>query len=202
MMKIVFLHVLLIFIFLASGCTFFETAESDVHVYNSHYFARLDNGLWSVALDNYADASGRPFVLVLHNLPEDVENIDVSGNMDNFFPSNETYLSYNPATSDKDPELMVALMDLSIKLAGSSAILQNGTLFNPLIACSEEGDDVCNEIGVVNCKDSHKNIILFEEADKTSISFEGKCITISSEDGDFIKAKDRLVYSLFGIISP
>ena len=174
---------------------FMEDKEPSVLMYNGYYFAELDNGLWSTSVGKYDD---KDFVLVLHNTPKEVEDIYVYGNLSSFFPSNLTYLSYNPETWERSPSLKVALMDLSLKLAGSAALFQDD-LFNPTIVCSENKADVCNEIGVSNCESGGK-VIQFVEADWRSIAINGSCITLYSDVDSFTEVEDRLLYSWFGVM--
>ena len=196
---LLFLVIALAAAYLSEKVFYKEDAPSTL-AYNGYYFAKLDNGLWSVGLPKFVDDMGVPYTLIVHHTPKELEYISVDGDASSFFPSNKTYLSYDPEVWGRSPSLKVALMDLSLKLAGTAKLLQGDVLFNPKIVCSENKDDVCDVVGVVNCGNESEKVISFLEAGEDSIYVYGNCITLSAKKEDFMKVSDRLLYAWFGIM--
>lgn len=177
--------------------------QSLIGEYNGYNFAKLDNGIWTVALPDHVDQSGKPFVLNVHHTPDELLNVGVGKNLTNFFPSNETYLSYDPADWAGNSDLKIALMDLSLKLAGTAAFFQKNTLLNPKVVCSKNNDKICNEIGVYNCEaNPDKKIISFVQAKSDNVYLNGNCLVIEASKGDFLNVTDRLLFSWFNIMEP
>lgn len=57
---------------------------------------------------------------------------------------------------------------------------------------------------IITCKDSNQNVpvVYFRYSNATNISLENSCVVAqASKNEDFIRVKDRLVYSILGVMS-
>lgn len=166
--------------------------------YNNVHFAKADNNLWSFGL-KYND---QDIGILIHNTPYDVENIEVIGDLKSFLPSNNTYISFNPKVWESEKNnLNIALSDFGIKLASLGALIQNTMFFEDeyMFACSIDNDDVCEIIGTKTC-DTNDKVIEFILDNETYIIANENCIKVYAKEKDFLKAKDRILYSWFNIM--
>lgn len=164
--------------------------------YKNYSFAKLDNGLWGVSVAKSIE--GEDFLMVFHHTPMELEHIEIGGSFKDFFPSNETYITFDPLVWDKSPNLKFTLFDLSLKLAGTSSLIQGNIPFNPQISCYINNSEVCEDIGVFQC--GEKNVIQFIEDDYSYIYAENSCITLRSPKDSFSKVSNRLIYTLIGVM--
>jgi len=132
--------------------------------YNGVEFIKQNNG-W------HFEINGVDFLL--QNLPQEVENISVSGgfNLQNY-------------------------AEKTLYFAGDGS--KEEILYN-LGKYIERYQDAClkeceKNLPVKNCSD---NLIVFEQGEETKVWQDRNCVYIS---GDYIKASDAFLYKIFGII--
>jgi hypothetical protein len=119
--------------------------------------------------------------------PAEVELINLSENAKNkILDSKMIYVTYNPNQTNE--ELGFAQFDLNQKLMLINIYVSNG-----MTAENKYG------ISVITCENATQfvPVIVLEYSSNNIIKEEGSCIIL---DGDPILLKDRLLYSVFGVI--
>ena len=175
----IFMTVFVIVILGAStaGYALMETQSSEKKSYNDFKFTQTENG-WQ--------AKGMNFFTSY--LPQDVENITV--------PSNSGNISGN-----------VYLIAIGTEERTAAIELLRATSISKLnYACSakDENSDYCSELPIKSCDDASQgnNIVIFERANETSVSYDNYCLTVKGESSELVKIADRIIFDLYGIIKP
>jgi hypothetical protein len=164
-------------------------SEENAYSYNFFQFSRVD-GIWVTEAQ-----SGRDLYQILARYgPKDVENIPVKGDIRavldkwGFF-----YISFDPGKEEQSYVAM-ANAEISTKLVAHFAKgLQT--------ACNVDHPE-CERLSLVkaNCDNSTLPVIFLKNDPGASIEVNGNCIVIQGEGEELVKAADRFVYSMYGIM--
>jgi hypothetical protein len=161
-----------------AGYALMETSSSESKKYNGTTFIKTTSG-WQPKKMNF----------VTTYLPGDVENISVSGDLsiDNF--ANNAYL-----VASGEGQFSAAnelLKVLPLKKATLSCLPEN------------ENESFCKDLPLKNCEDASTEnpIIIFSDANETSVSYSDYCLKIEGKDEGFIMAADKTIFVLYGIMS-
>ena len=156
-----------------------ETGTSESKKYNGFTFIRTENGWQPKKMD-----------FVTSYLPQDVENITVSGSLsiDDF--SGNAYIN-----AKSSQEIMAA-----------NELLKTLKIDKATVSCSpeEENETFCADMPIKSCDDADatNSIIVFSrtDANESTVSYKSHCLIIEGPEDGAIKAADRIIFLLYGII--
>ena len=162
-----------------------ETSPSGSKIkYNDFTFFRVQDGFMTKI--NKKDVRFSYF-------PSDLENITIDPAIkDNFNNINMVYLTYNPNQPAVQAIANVLyslkpILDDFFNIYSANSMTVNNTYNLPVITCANATSTV--------------PVIDFRESNSTQLLFEDNCIIFeASSASDFVLLKDRLLYSLFGIL--
>jgi len=152
--------------------------------YNGHKFTR-ENNFWSARIEGTK--------IMFDYFPDQVNDINLSSEAVDML-KNSAQVDFTYDTEDELKEI-IALVQFSLEQLLDEYFdiyLRKGfTTENefgfPIIECSDEGSSV--------------PALYFKSSNVTKISLKGSCIVAEAKnDFDFIRIKDRILYSLLGII--
>jgi len=184
--KFIVIFIAAIMIFSVFGVIFFGFGQSgDAIKYNDKLFTRKENNKWSASI-NKKEA-------LFDYFPTEVEDINISQDIVSRLSStleiDATY-NYNDTYAKS---IALSLYDLSQMLNFHfDTYLRAGFTAN-----------TSYKVPVITCKNatSFIPVIYFKESNNTQIYKENDCIIAEAKSGqDFIRIKDRLLYSMFSII--
>lgn len=159
-----------------------KTEESTVN-YNNFEFVQTQ-GVWQL--------QKQAFALATRYLPKDVENVSYDGAFS--------------ADSFKDKEIYFVAFSDDARIAANE-IARNLPVFRAQLACLEEDENrtECQDLPVKTCSSL---IVVFDEKRLNATEFihtkvyqEENCIIIESSVQNIIKAADRLLFAVYGIMS-
>ena len=166
------------------GVIFFGYNQQENKVkYNNAVFVEKE-GLWSAKINNKE--------AVFNYLPTDVTDVDIeSAVLDRISDIIEIDPTSEVNNSFKE---YIALAQHQMTLT-----LNN---FNIYVRVGFTTENEFN-MPIVTCKDATSNVpvVYFIESNQTKVYLENNCIIAEGKDGfDFLRIKDRLLYSIFGIL--
>ena len=160
----------------------FNSAEQKVG-YNGYSFTRKQDQ-WMARLDKQA--------YYFHYLPTEVESIDLASGVIVTL-SNRVQVDLTSDINDTSNETISATMYyLAQEIAREDVYLRAGFTTNTIY-----------DLPVISCEDATLSVpvIYVLSSNITSIEREGDCVKVKAKsDIDFLRAKDRLLYSLLGIM--
>jgi len=157
--------------------------------YNNFTFVK--NGpLWYT---NWKDSQGQVFTIPLHFNPKQAENVTISGKLSDKFNYNNIYVTHDPAEYGLE-YVNVASAELAMNLA--TALDMNLTA-----ACARNETEPCSSRPIKSCS-SNSSVIYIKEGGETAINLNNTCITLQGEQGELLRAVDKLLYVWYGIIKP
>ena len=125
-------------------------------------------------------------------LPSEVENInmsyDIPQRLQNKFEIDSTY----DLNSTSKEQIALAQHQMGLTLATYNIFVRKGFTTNNTFS-----------LPVITCKNSTLNVpvVYFRHGNATNIKVDNNCIIAeASSNADFIRAKDRLLYSMLGVI--
>ena len=124
-------------------------------------------------------------------LPYEVEYINISPEIvDSIKESNQLYLTFNPEDQESLRFIDLVRFDLSETL--SNKYLINGIL---------EKNNELYRLPYLNCENATEftPVIKFIESNTTEVFKKDNCINIKSRAAGFIKIRDKIIYSLYGV---
>ena len=158
-----------------------QQGQGEKKQYNNFEFVS-SGGLWQLQNQNFG--------LVVRYLPQDVENISYSARLSqDFFSGREVYFS--------------ALND-ETKIAANE-IAKNLPALRVQLACLEEQENMaeCSELPLKTCKDTL--IVINGQGNETEFASsrvyqDENCIYIDSTAKNLIRAADRLLFGVYGVM--
>ncbi len=170
-------------------------------VYNGFPFVKQD-GSWYTNIQS--SINNQVYTIPLHFSPKEVENITITGNLDQFLGRLEnnlsnfqyqTYLTFDPIGNDL-AYVAVSTGELSINL---------GKVLNIAVVavCSNDKDPACtrNQTKPITCENTKDPVIFYKEETPAQITIKNNCLTIQGREYDLVKGTDRLLYKMYGIIN-
>ncbi|MFW6383637.1 MAG: hypothetical protein ACOCZQ_03250 [Nanoarchaeota archaeon] len=161
--------------------------EQGDRVYEDYVFSMTQDGLWVTEYENRH--------LRFHNLPNAVESIEIPREaIESILNAGTITLTFHP--EDENIKFIEGTrMELEDQLQRELGIMvQTGVL---------ENVEPYEEIPVIDCENATpQNVVIkMQTKDEQEISYENNCLQLNSNVGNsFYKMKDRLVYTLTGII--
>lgn len=181
----ILLGAIIVFIMVTSVIGFMAGQGDKQEVkYKDYSFFRKGN-LWETKIDK------KP--VDFYYFPSELESIEVDENViKKVLETPMIYITYDQTQKDVE---VVAQMQFELK----ETLSENFNIY------SMHGLEKDNEYGlpVITCLNATNAVpvIKFRRTNQTKISLKGNCVIMEGERSyDFVKAKDRLLYGLFGII--
>ncbi|MCK4522245.1 MAG: hypothetical protein KAU20_06730 [Nanoarchaeota archaeon] len=150
------------------------------------------NGFKFTRKNNYWVTDINDIEISFDYFPTEVENINISSRIiDRIKNSREVDITSDFNNSFKEG-ISLAHLKLSMILSNINIYVRKGFTANntydmPVITCEDATDFI--------------PVILFEKYNKTGVYEDGNCIIVRAKSEiDFIAVKDRILYSVFGII--
>jgi len=154
-----------------------ETQSSEKAKYKELTFTRTEGGWRAKDMNFYATY-----------LPQDVENITVSGNLNLDDFSGTAYINAFGAA------------DINV----ANELIRTMPLEKAVLSCAPENENesFCSDLPIKSCSDASEGnpIISFEYSNETSVSYDDFCLVISTDKENSLKAADRAIYGLYKII--
>lgn len=159
------------------------------YLYNGFSFVKFRSN-WFTRFLRQED--GQTYAVELRYGPRDVGDVPIIGDY-NFIPANynSTYITFDPLGNNLS-HVALAAADLSSNLAG---ILQ----IYPYAACTRNETRGCIRRPIVSCG-SGLPIIYLKETPVASIEQRDTCLIISGQELDLIKAVDRWLLTVYGMM--
>jgi len=135
------------------------------------------------------------YTIPLRFNPYEVENISISGSLNAIFNSyNVTYVTFDPTDSNM-AYVALAASELTINLAQVMG-------YNLSASCTtnETGAEACLNRTIAKCGDANKAIIYLKEDNETKVTFNETCVTVQGRDIELVRAVDRVLYKVYGIM--
>lgn len=168
-----------------------ESKDTDErYVYNGYSFLYLDD-LWFTRIQK----DNTLFDISLRYGPKQLEDIPIDFDKDLLDPELHptVAMTINPYTNDSTSQALAA-SEIGLNLARAVNI-------SPFGACITQDYDACINRPIINCSTLHSEpIIYLKESDLTGIKMKDSCIIVMGKGDDIVRAGDRLIYSLYGIM--
>ena len=158
-----------------------------MYMYNDHSIIYY-NSVWNTQL-----RGGETLYDVTFNHgPKDVEDIEIIGELsEEFIKTDQFYITFDPEGKDLK-HIAVANYGLSSGLAIAFRL--------PLKAGCTKNTAGCENQLLITCDDKNKSIFFFKEDNETKIIYDDNCVIIQGSANEIIRAKDKLLYTWYGII--
>jgi hypothetical protein len=165
-----------------------EQSNPDIKTYNNYTFSKIDQG-WMTE----TNISGQEIQIVTAYSPDELENIT---------------LESKPFLSDfMGKKLYIIANSIDERQAASEFAYSLANLAEGKIqqACSpeEENETFCLEknLPIKSCDDADGNTaVIFLDENATGTGFRENCLAVGGQGTDLIKASDKSILTIFGII--
>src|SRR3989338_854426 len=166
-----------------------EKPKEEAYTYNGFSFARI-GGMWTTQVQK--KGTNTVFTVPLHYGAYDVLNITRTGSIDERFEQSEVYITFDPDEADLR-YVAVAAGELSLSIAQAMDV-------TPIVACTKNITEVCKDRPIVTCESTNKSTIYLKQADIPMLELNGNCVVVSGKEKEIIRATDRLILGLYGIL--
>lgn len=167
-----------------------KQSYDDRYTYNYFDFINVD-GSWSTQTQE----GNNLLMIILRHGPLELEGMPVKGDIQRYRNDNDFfYITFDPRNESHDPHVTLSMAELAPNL-----VRHFGKDFAP--ACTVDNPD-CNESGVetVTCNSTDKAVIFLHNGEGPSIKIDGNCAVISGLGEDLVRATDRFMYGMYGIM--
>ncbi len=176
-----FLTIFIVVILGASTIGFaLSSSDTDVKKYNKQKFYQTQQGWQGKGLD-----------FATRYLPQDVENVTLQGSLSLDLFARKLYLVVDPPTRNIQSELY----------EWANIVPMN----NPNAACLPEygEDEGCVELPLKDCEnaDPLTTVLIFKDSNESMIKAYGSCVTIQGDNEGMLKAIDKAIYVMYGVIT-
>ena len=159
-------------------------------IFQGYSFINID-GFWYTQLKS--PAGSKNYDMALRFAPWEVENIPLTGQLNESFFNTETqyFVTFDPLGSDFN-YVALAIGDFNEHLM---------KIFEkvPVAACDKNETDACFGRPIINC-DSKGLVIYVKESADVGVGYANNCIVLSGSGLDLVRAADRSLYNLYGIL--
>jgi hypothetical protein len=150
------------------------------------------NGLWYTQVQTISGTS--LFEIPLHYGPRDLEDIPIEGNLnlDTFNSEKGIYITFDPLGQNLQyVALAVSEFDQSIIQAFNKI---------PIAACDKNETAACIDRPIVTCENTDKPVLYLQQKPETKVIFKDNCMIVQGIGPDIVKATNRLLMDLYGIM--
>ncbi len=167
-----------------------ESRETNpAYMYNGFSFVNI-GGTWFVKVQK--KGTNTVFDVPLHYGAYDVINVTKTGSIDDRFEQSRVYITFDP----DEPDLTyVALSagELSLNIAQAMDV-------TPISACTKNITLSCKDRPIVTCESTNESVIYLKQSDETSLNLKGNCVVVSGRGKELVRAADKLILGLYGIL--
>ena len=169
-----------------------KLSEEEGYMYKGLYsFVYFDDLWYTQVVNTNGDTL---FNIPFHYKPNDVEYIPISGylnrtNMDrwpNFF------MTFDPVDED--------LGYIGVSIGETDGVVIRVFGKGVIGSCTSDEVEACEDRPIVQCNSTDAPVFLFQSEPITKIIYDNNCIIVSGTKNELIKATDRMLYDLLGII--
>ncbi len=165
--------------------------NNEKRYYNGFEFVKRGN-LWYT---DWERQDGTNYSFEFRNSPWDVENITVSGSVDDRFRLwPHIFLTHDPTNELTRSTPFVAISSFNI-----ARILTAVFEKDVIAACSTNVTDACSTRPIATCS-TNASVIYLKVANETAIFLDGNCALIQGVEENLTKAADKAIYQWLGII--
>ncbi len=158
--------------------------------YKNYDFTRMEDGFWQ-----FRWQSGTiTYHIPLRYNPLQMENVTINGVLGDNFGEDGVTITVDPSDGADQQYVALAAAEIGINLVKVFSADMKA-------ACTENRTDSCAIRPIVKCGDN-SSVIYLREASGPSVTFEGRCITLSGEGLELVQAVDRLLFMFYGIMPP
>jgi hypothetical protein len=165
--------------------------EEEGYVYDGYSFV-FANGLWYTQVQNIAGTS--LFDIPLHYGPKSVEDIPTEGglNITLFDSEKGVYITFDPLGQNLNyVALAVGEFDQNIIKAFNKM---------PVAACDKNETKACEARPIITCDNTNKPVLYLQQEPETKVIFENNCMIVQGQGPEIVRAVDRLLLKLYGIM--
>ena len=182
----------LLFAFFATKYLKTHTGQKvEKHYYNGFEFVRRGN-FW---LTDWERKDGTNYTIEFRNSPWDVENVTVSGKVDDRFKLwPHIFLTHDPTDQPTESTPFVALSAFNL-----ARILSEVFEKDVIAACYANITESCAARPIATCS-TNASVIYLKVANETGIFLDGNCVVIQGSEENLTKAADKAIYQWLGII--
>ncbi|MBW2993156.1 hypothetical protein KY317_01115 [Candidatus Woesearchaeota archaeon] len=173
--------------------------SGDNYMYNGYSFVYA-NGMWYTQVQR----EDKLWDIPLHFSPKDLENISLTGNLDEIFDEADMYITFNPLGENLQYDAL-ASAELSLNMVKGLGVV-------PIAACDRnkadnefdqiEIDKACKERPIVTCDDKDKAVVYLRQEEPAQIEMNENCIILRGNEWDLVRAADRFILVWYGIMAP
>jgi len=162
--------------------------SDDCYMFNGNEFCQVDDIWYTDFRQGNTIYTGVGF----HYDPKSVKDIEIEGTLsESFLNSDVYYVTFDP-NKEKLGYTALASAELQLSLARAMNL--------PLKAACTTNHTGCIDVPVITCDNTEKPVFFVNEAEETSVVFDGNCVTVSGQGMDLTRAVDRLLYFWYGIM--
>ncbi|MEA2037982.1 MAG: hypothetical protein U9O94_10835 [Nanoarchaeota archaeon] len=159
------------------------------YIYNGYSFVYND-GLWHTQVKK----GDNLFYIALHYAPKELEEVPSEGYLDAklFDSSKFIYYTFNPLESELKYVTVAAGEFVRNMIAAFNKI--------PKAACAENETKACEEVPILRCDNTNLPLIYFQQETPLEVVYEDNCIIVKGVGMDVVKATDKMLLTLYGIM--
>jgi len=125
--------------------------------------------------------------------PLEVEQVKISGTLNSSFNNRGViYVTFDPLVNVSQKYNVLGSGELLL-------ILKRVLHKNVEMACTQQDDNACLEVPIINCE-SDASVIFIKNEAPTKVELDNSCITIQGKDMELLRAIDRLLYQWLKIM--
>jgi hypothetical protein len=157
--------------------------------YNQFEFTQKNN-VWYTEWQK----DGQTYELGIRYNPLEVENVSVSGKLNETFNRQPLYITFDPEQKEGDYKYLA----LAIAEFGLPAVKAMGAGIQS--ACTQNTSEACEAHAIVTCDDDDKSVMYLRIANETRVLLDGNCLVVEGNGLNLIKAIDRVLYHFLKIM--
>ena len=131
------------------------------------------------------------YTIELRYGPKELEDIPIIGEPKLFLTINKTYITFDPYNENLK-YIGLAIGDIDINLI-------NVLNIEPVAACTKNHSG-CSDRPIKDCDNTNYPVILVKQDPVAFIEQKGNCLIIQGNDFELVKAADKLLLYLYGIM--
>ncbi|MBU0980443.1 MAG: hypothetical protein KJ709_06550 [Nanoarchaeota archaeon] len=165
-----------------------ELDEEQGYIWNGNSFVNVGN-TWFVTIKKGENL----FSIPLHYGPREVIDVPMIRRNNTFGESEDFYFTFDP----DDPKMgfiTLASTEIGVTLA-------QVFLIAPKPACTSDIDPACEGVAIGSC-DLNGSVFYVRTADKPSVTVEDQCAIIEGDEWDLVRAADRFLLVIYGLMEP
>ncbi|RLE38288.1 hypothetical protein DRJ17_04455 [Candidatus Woesearchaeota archaeon] len=172
-----------------------DVPEGYTYVYNGFKFTRFNN-VWLTRINiNIENRTTDIYDFAIRFSPRELNGISIQpGTKERILNADFVYFTTDPDLSSK---AVVAMIEIG------RAIGDKFNIYNKPTKAALTKKTKGNNMTVITCEDADESTVVmyFKIGESTGARYEGNCILIEGEtEWDIIRAADRLLYQMFGIM--